>query len=372
MNRLEEIYRAVLFASLTGGSFLAAEPAGPAGMVPSGPLPAVIAAITTSQSSPIVDDSGERVRDAATVRALLTGKKFDELESLLQRWTDTQARNSSGSWRVEVLSSGSRPEVAGKDDPAWEAFQHLHEAWRAQAKTPSPWQVVAEATFWIEYGWEARGTGYADTVTPQGWRLLAARLDRGEELMTRHWDLVRGLPSAHVVMSRLAVARGYPRARRDELMANAIALWPDYNAFYFGYAIYVLPRWYGRPGELKEWAWRATEGRPEDFRREIYARIAWSLVSSHRLVMKETGMEWPGIRAGFEVLRAKWPASGHILNRYARFAWQANDRSKARELLLLIGDRPVKAAWGTPENFAKFRQWANPTGQGGRAMNARN
>lgn len=336
------------------------------------------ATVTTAQSmSPIavrppaiVDDSGEMAADAAKVRELLRQKRFSDLEALAKNWTETRAKNPSGSWRVEAFLSGTIPEDSVKEPSPWEACQELHAAWRA--KEPSPWQVVAEANFWLSYGWKERGRGYAETVTPEGWRLLVERGKRAEALMTKHWELISDLPAAHAVMGRLALSFGYPRPQRDRLLADALDRWPDYNGFYFSYAMYILPRWYGHPGELEEWAWKVSEGRPEDWRHEIYARIAWSLTSTHKLVMKETGMEWPKIRSGFEVLREKWPASGHILNRYARFAWQANDRQTARVLLEFIGDEPVMSAWGTREVFEKFRLWAGNARNGSEQANGTN
>jgi hypothetical protein len=70
------------------------------------------------------------------------------------------------------------------------------------------------------------------------------------------------------------------------------------------------------------------------------------------------GYDWAKVRAGFEVLRERWPQSGHIVNRYARFAWQAGDRETARRLLPLIGDRPILVTWRNRETFESFRQWA--------------
>ena len=65
-----------------------------------------------------------------------------------------------------------------RDDPANASAtpkSSRYRRWEA-AFPESPIRPVAEPSAWIDYAWQARGSGWARTVTDEGWQRFAERL----------------------------------------------------------------------------------------------------------------------------------------------------------------------------------------------------
>lgn len=77
----------------------------------------------------------------------------------------------------------------------------------ATGPNPTTWQAQAVAAWAHErLGWQARGGGYANTVTEEGWRLFAQHLGQAERLYTAAWQLAPETPFAATKMIGIAMA----------------------------------------------------------------------------------------------------------------------------------------------------------------------
>jgi hypothetical protein len=61
---------------------------------------------------------------------------------------------------------------------------------------------VALAEAYVNYGWEARGSGYGDTVSNDGWTLFNKRAKRAKEILERASKLPTKCPEWYVAMQR--------------------------------------------------------------------------------------------------------------------------------------------------------------------------
>jgi hypothetical protein len=126
--------------------------------------------------------------------------------------------------------------------------EHLLEVW--QREDPGYAGCLVRGQTLIEWAWEARGTGWAFTVTPEGWRLFDARLRRARAELE---EALRLNPSgwvAHASLLTVAMGLGLPRAYLEEHFHKAVGLRPRYHGAYSGKLLYLKPRWHGTPAEL--------------------------------------------------------------------------------------------------------------------------
>ena len=71
-----------------------------------------------------------------------------------------------------------------EDEPEsmWQLHDRIHKGWIA-AKPDSITARIAHADFLAEYAWHARGSGYANEVSKDGWKLFGERLTAAHEIL---------------------------------------------------------------------------------------------------------------------------------------------------------------------------------------------
>jgi hypothetical protein len=102
-----------------------------------------------------------------------------------------------------------------------------------------------KAWFYLDYAWEARGTGWANSVTEGGWKLLAQRLQTAEAALNKAWELDPTFPNTPLQFMTLELGQGKGRQRMELWFERAMAFPANrYDALY-NRAYYLEPRWYG-------------------------------------------------------------------------------------------------------------------------------
>jgi hypothetical protein len=288
-------------------------------------------------------------------RALYNASKFDELEALAAQIRTERGRLGDGSWKIYQFyeSLGCRSD---ESESMWQVHARIQQNWDA-AKPRSITAHVAHADFLSDYAWHARGTGFAKTVTKEGWRLFSERLAKAEQLLDESADFEPKCPMWWLV--RMTVARGQDWSWDDyeRLFQEAKAFEPGFWSYDVAKATYLLPRWHGQPGEW-EYALTLDINRPNGLGLETYARVVYALNTYYKNIFRETHASWPQAREGFELMRQRYPDSLEILSGYCRLACLAEDRVVARKLFDELRGRMIANIWGDQKNFQNYRQWA--------------
>lgn len=288
-------------------------------------------------------------------RTLYNTSKFDELEALATQLRADRARFGNGSWKIFQFydSLTCRPE---EPENMWQLHDRIHQNWVA-AKPRSITAHVAHAEFFADYAWHARGTGFSDKVTKEGWRLFAERLTKAKEVLDKSKDLEPRCPMWwHVSMT---VARGQDWSRDDfeKLFQEAKAFEPQFWGHDVSKAGFLLPRWHGQPGE---WEYTTTLeiDRPKGLGLETYSRVVNAMRDYYKNIFRESKASWPQTRDGFILMRQRYPDSLEILSAYCQMACLAEDHAVARTLFDELGGRMVADIWRDQNNFRHWRNWA--------------
>ena len=103
---------------------------------------------------------------------------------------------------------------------------------------------VLEAEYHVQEAWKARGGGYADTVTREGWKGFSEHLDKAEAAFTKAWEMDPDLPLPAVKM--ISVAMGNSRGEEmRKWFDRAIEAQIDHPKAWSSMLWGLRPRWHG-------------------------------------------------------------------------------------------------------------------------------
>lgn len=288
-------------------------------------------------------------------RSLYNASKFDQLEVLAARLRSDRARFRNGSWKIHEFYDSLE---CRSDEPEdmWQLHERIHESWD-RAKPNSITAYVAHADFWTGYAWHARGSGYANKVTKEGWRLFTDRLDRAKALLDKSANFEPKCPMWWRVYMQIALGQGWNWDEYERLFQEAKRFEPQFWSYDVAKATFLLPRWHGQSGDW-EYGLSLEIDRPKGLGLETYARVVAEMSPYYKNIFRESHASWPQVRAGFELMRQRYPDSLDIPSSYCRVACRAEDRVVARKLFDELGGRMVKDMWTDQNAFRQCRNWA--------------
>jgi hypothetical protein len=159
-------------------------------------------------------------------------------------------------WTHEALSDGSyKPEDAvvflrHQIDGQWERPAGLDHAALAKvfqsSELPEWVRLTLSGHVEIRLAWQARGGGYANTVTEEGWKGFHEHLAMAETELTKAWNLQPDRPEAATLMIEVVMATEPGPSDSVRLWFDrAIAAQFDYLPAYAAVRRAYLPRWNG-------------------------------------------------------------------------------------------------------------------------------
>ena len=317
------------------------------------------AAAPSGNAAPPAADPQEPFKDEA--RSLLRQEQFERLDRISDELVKTRARFSGGDWKSyrfqEALGKPSGGDKAS--DEEWERHIAVLQRWHS-ARPDSMAAVLALTDAMIGYGWKARGTGFADTVTPDGWRLLHERTAAVDGLLAEIGRRVPRTPDWYCAMIDAGRMEGWDRERVDVLFEEAVALEPNYLHAYSAMARYLTPRWQGEEGDWEAFAERSSEQLGGREGSVVYGHVAWQISKLYRGAdfFKQNRVSWDRVKQGFVDREALYGFSVRNLNAFCQLAGAAADRETTKTLLARIGDAWDAEVWKERKYFDGYRKWA--------------
>jgi hypothetical protein len=314
-----------------------------------------VAAIT----APAAADPQEPFKEE--VRTLLREEQFEQLDRLSSELVTTKARFPGGDWKSYRFQGalGAPSGGAHASDEAWERHIAVLRRWHA-ARPDSIAAVLALTDAMVGYGWKARGSDWADEVTPEGWRLLRERTVEVEARLTGIGARAPRTPDWYRAMIDTGRIEGWDRERVDALFEEAITLEPNYLHVYSAMARYLTPRWRGDDGDWEAFAERSADRLRGREGSVVYSHIAWQIskLYSGADFYKKNRVSWPRVKQGFLDREELYGYSVRNVNAFCQLAGAAGDREMTRALLARIGDGWDADVWKERKYFDGYRKWA--------------
>ena len=285
---------------------------------------------------------------------------FDQLEKAASEARDGKSRVVGGVWKIFDFYDAVDRTFIGEhpDESDWKTYLDTLKRWVA-AKPESATARISLAQAYLDYAWQARGGGYANTVTSKSWELHGERVDLAVATLAEAAHLKQKCAYWYEMMQNVALAQGWDKSQARELMEQAGASEPGYYHYYREYANFLQPKWNGEEGEVEAFAEEISDrvgGLEGDF---LYFEIA-SLVAcqcdSEKTALQN--MSWVKIKRGYSALEQLYGVSNLKRNRFASMAFKAGDKPAAREALAQVGNEWEKKVWISSGKFESAKAWA--------------
>lgn len=291
-------------------------------------------------------------REARIYEKKLFDKKYEELSRLAQEYAASDTTISDGQPALAALHGGVSGCLSNGctdylSENEWsEKLGHLKE-WTHEYPN-STTAKVALASYYMEYAWHARGQGYSNTVSEEGWELFRECMKRSHEELVGISKIGKNDPRWYDSMLMIGLAQKWRKEKLDTLYAEGVKKYPLYLPLYFDKSAYLAPRWYGSNEELRAYVEEAVKKPHEKLGETLYARLNWSLRTNDMFTNGQA--DWDRMRGGFERMINDYPDPWNI-NNFAKFSCMAQDWKTVDSLSHKIEGKPVKAAWSNSFDY---------------------
>jgi hypothetical protein len=283
------------------------------------------------------------------VASLFDKGAFSELDALAGQLRSQKLRFKGGAWRLNTFyRTIAPPGSLTSTDAEWQSRIAKLEQWIKDSPASST-PRVALAHAYIRFAWKARGNGSAETVTPEGWKLFNQRVHSARTVLEDAAKASGADPQWYREMQTVALAQGWDRAQVDALANQALANEPGYYYFALAQANYLLPKWYGKPGESEQYAEEVADRTGGTEGDAVYFQIAGELNCCRRT--QAPALSWARVRQGFSALDQLYGATNHQRNVMAYLALHAGDTATAQQMFARIGNDWDVSVWKTKAKF---------------------
>jgi hypothetical protein len=298
----------------------------------------------------------------------LRHRQFDDLESFANEIRSKKSTMSGGQWVLSMFYGAIIEPAAGADvdEKGWKDHFALIEEWKAEYPRSITAQVV-HARSMVNYAWKARGTKYASKVSEAQWALFYDRLDAAKNILVDATELDESCPVWYSTMLTIANGEGWERDDYMKTFNEAVEFEPTYGNYYHQLAVYLSPKWHGKPGE---WAAVLAEVANKQGTDEAYAmlQITFAAVAmedyDYDEIVAEIQKYWPQIKRGFHAREKLYKVSFGNMNDFTRMAYIAGDREEARVMFPRIKDHVNLGYWEKDSKLLEKAQvWARETVQ---------
>ena len=279
-------------------------------------------------------DRLEKIAAASRKKEIAEGEKYVDLYNFYE-WTGPISRRN--------------------DDSIWETHLEHLTGWKA-AHPDSVTPRIALTKYWLGYAWKARGGGWADSVTPEGWRLFGERLAEAQRELDGVPQELRTDVHYYVEGLTVALGLGLPKGEVQHRFESGLKVDRYYYSLYERLVYYYLPRWYGDPGEVGRVILETAEKMGKD-RAFALTRMVWALYAWEKEdVFNGHGIDYPVVKEVYENWTSNEYTDVTTANYYCLYACIAGDGEAAKRMFERIGEQFDSHCWGSEENFRKWKK----------------
>ena len=294
-----------------------------------------------------------------TVSQMLHDEAYAEIDCLADRARQNRERFPGGVWKLHILYSGleqaaAAPQHATQED--WQ-LQLARLQTYVDARPKSVTARVALAQTYLNFAWNARGSGYSDSVSGSGWRLFEERTAKARQILSEASSQSAKCPEWYLTMQGVAQNQSWDASDARALFEEAYKLEPQYYYYSRMLANYLLPKWSGEAGETEQFAEDIANRIGGDEGDYVYFQIANYLICG---CGDDLHFSWTRVVRGFKASEKLYGASMLNLNLIAYLAVHMSkpDPVVADNAMVRIGDEWDEGKWGNREQFESMRQWA--------------
>jgi hypothetical protein len=222
-------------------------------------------------------------------------------------------------------------------------------SWRRQYPD-SILPAIMEASAFTDWGWMARGHGYATSIAQQQMQIFDYRNAMAEGVLEDIRARGEQEPLWYTLDVNVMLDLGDTQGEIRSAFNDGIAKYPNFLPLYRAEMRALMPRWGGSYEKVNAVIDNAALGRDSTTGEQIYARLYWAyalLEGDDVDIFTDARADWRRMIEGFGLLLKQYPDSDYLMNGYAYMACRAGDSEKYHALNAKLKDRVSSTAWST-------------------------
>jgi hypothetical protein len=239
----------------------------------------------------------------------------------------------------EIYEAGLLAFIPRRDISHKEQLDFLDLRFAQDGVANDPVALVMKAKMLIRFAWDARGDGYADTVTPEGWRLFEERLALARKDLQLAWDTDPSDGNICAEMIQATAAVGLPSEvwfQRGKLAD------PTCSELYIKETWSLLPQWGGSVEQMLQLGRKCVEEgnwveRTPFVLADNYEDLGWNA--------PENAGAWAELQPLYEHYLKLFPGNNTVRSAFCHHAVRAGQWETAAKLLDQMGDLVVPPAF---------------------------
>ena len=296
----------------------------------------------------------------ARIGKLAAQEDFAQLEKIAQQDRTEKGRLLGAVWKIRAFYDGASKPVSGSQLTTADYVSQIARIKKWIAAYPdSTTAHLTLAYLYLNSASLARGTEHADKVSDSQWGDYNSRTAQAKAILLEASKLKEKDPSWYYAMLLVAHNEGWDKAHFRELFDQALAFEPNFYHYYRAYANYILPQWYGEPGELQDFAKEVSGKISEPNASMVYFQVMSSDACYCQEAMQDLPkIDYPKFRQGYTNVARIFGASDLNANRFAFVATMFKDQESAHEAFANIRKMDPEI-WYTQQIFDAASAWAN-------------
>lgn len=299
------------------------------------------------------------------VNKLFDEKNYNKLDEMARQYEKERAMTFDGNSALMAFYRGISQTFSNcakdqKTEEEWRAHQQAILNWM-QSSPNSTAAKLALAFFTVDYGWHARGSGYASTVDANAMALFARRVAAARGQFEKLAGLCKKNPAWYAGMLEVALAQGWTYQEFNAIYQQAVKLDPYYLTVHYTSANFYSEQWYGSKEQLKNEIEKSVALTKKRLGQSMYARLHWTHQSSD--MFKKGDVDWTRMKTGFDDALGIYP-DDWTRNNYGMFACMAKDAKSVKKQLDQLGARVNPKTWGEEDFFAYCQAFAKNSESG--------
>lgn len=255
----------------------------------------------------LADPVSKKQIEIEQAKNYLQKKEFARLDALMNQARNAKSHTWSGKWTLDSIYSAITPDSEDTDEQLTRRTAELNTWLQRNPSSPSARVAVAESL--IEHAWKARGTGWANTVSDEGWKKYGQRLTQAKNVLDGDPKLLQKCPSAFASYITIGLGLHMDKPTLLNLADRCHKTWPDYREVDFSACHFLLPRWHGNEGDIEKYIVETSKLSPGAKGDARCAQMVWRM---HKylpdLCKPGNPVKWDKVSSGFNELIAEYPS----------------------------------------------------------------
>jgi hypothetical protein len=208
----------------------------------------------------------------------------------------------------------------------------------------NPVKLELDGAFYVHDAWHARGSGWANTVSQDGWKQFGERLDKAAQILEPLYDQFPNETGTCHAMMTVELGQGQGRDRMEKWFQRAIKADPEDYAAYKSKEWYLLPRWYGSSDDILAFGKECVSG--GDWAAKIPMILPTGIAESGNgdpSLYTDPDI-WALLEKVYREYLARYPNAINYRTNFAMHAYDGGHKDVAREQFKILGggwDRSV-------------------------------